>query len=200
MKKSKDLVRELIILSILGIIISCSSKSTKKGSTDEPKNEVQVAEVKNVEPIDIKFNAAFYPFPENVVSYNVSSDFKTMTINGTSTGSFGLSCERVINLNGNNTLEIEVVNLGKSKFHEGELSKGAGNGRMLKVFICLDKGDFALKCNDGLSQSGDPEFTVCSPGKYEYTLGTIDKIYKLGFSFYNASLDGFIIKTRLIKK
>lgn len=206
MKTKNYFLRFLFIFSVFSIIIGCASNSTKNANQnvsiiDTSENKSITTKTTKDNSVDIKF-IEFYPFPENSVTFGVADNNTTMIINGTSKGSFGLSREQEISLNGNNTLEVEIVELGNSRFHEGESGNGAGDGKMLKVFISKteDVRDLFLQCIDAQMRSSAGDFIYKGTGKFEYNLESLDKIYKLGFSFYNASLDGFKIKARLIKK
>lgn len=174
----------------------------------DEKNDQEEAEVKffiGRPPIEIVFQT-LYPFPsEEQISYTVSPDHKEITIQGEHSKAFGLTFENVINSAGRNTLEIEIIDIGQSKFREDESTDGVGDGKMLKVIIqgSKSKEDQTLTCSNWpTDKKGEFVFKQQGTGILEYSLKSIngDSIQKLGFVFFNAKLGGFKIRARLVSK
>jgi len=145
-----------------------------------------------------------WPFPsDQEIWYSVSEDNTMVTISGEHHDALGLRFDKEIDLAGNNTIELEVVDLGGSIFREDESAPGAGDGKMIKIIIELSSGqDYTLICADETMRSNDPEFILKGIGKFSYSLGNLDnkQIDGFGLVFYNAKLENIKIRAKLICK
>lgn len=161
---------------------------------DVKNQRTQSASVKKVTPFDVLFGT-LWPFEKDTISYNISTDRKLLTLNSKQGHSFGLVCwEKKVSLRGNRTIEIEVLDLGKSTF---------SSGKMIKVFILKVPGgsEIPLICKDDMVQSDDKEYVLPVTGTFRYSLepASDDAVYKLGFVFYDVKLEGLKLKARFVE-
>ena len=139
-----------------------------------------------------------WPFPKyDTIRYETSVDIKILTLNGglENDTSGVVLWDKKVSLRGNKTLEIEVLDLGNSSFIDK---------KMIKIFIYTLPGgaEIPLICKDEMLQSSDPEYVLpLKSTKFQYSLDEAKDgiIYKLGFVFYKAKLDGFKLKARFVK-
>ncbi len=205
MKKKIFLTMLIVVLVLITLLYltACSrkTKNSETGSVQEsPQAADQAAQAATTGPIDFIFGK-LWPFPNgSAIRYSLSDDNRIMTIDGSYNDAFGLTWEREFNLNGNRTLEVEILETGSSMFYSDEINPGDGNGKMLKVIIYKEPGgsDITLLCKESMKRANDLEFVMKNIGTLKYSLEPLegDAIYKLGFVFFNAKLDGFTLRAR----